>query len=125
MQNVPRHGNAKNDSNSYQTLYGTSMVGPTAWIQCFSIILCSQRRPWFHKFRTKLGRCASLDEIEALLKVNVRRWRGLKDLSAQGRTEGKEVIDDDAGTQVQGVDLTGFLVEDELPDSYSMLELKK
>jgi tRNA-dihydrouridine synthase 1 len=82
-----------------------------------------KRRPWFLQFCTKLGQCTSLDEIEALLRVKVRRWRGLTDLSVV-QTEGKEAMDEDTGIRTQGVDLTGFLAEDELPDSYSMLELE-
>jgi hypothetical protein len=76
-----------------------------------SVMLCSKRRPWLPKFRSELGQSASLDEIEALLRVKLRRWRGLKDLSG-----GK-----DAGIQAQGADLTGFMAED---DSDSMLELE-
>ena len=88
-----------------------------------SVMLCSNRRPWFSKFRTKLGQCASLDEIEALLRVEVRRWRGPADLSvAQGRVG---AIDEDTDIPSQGVDLTGFLDDDELHDSNSVLELEK
>jgi tRNA-dihydrouridine synthase 1 len=87
------------------------------------VMLCSNRRPWFSKFRTKLGQCASLDEIEVLLGVEVRRWRGLTDPSvAQGRAE---AIDEDTDIPSQGVDLTGFLDDDELHDSNSVLELEK
>jgi len=83
----------------------------------FSVMFCSNRRPWFSKFRTKLGQCASLDEIEALLRVNVIRWRDLTDLSvAQG---GVGAIDGDTDIPYQGVDLRGFLDDDELPDSNS------
>ncbi len=82
-----------------------------------SVMFCSNRRPWFSKFRTKLGQCASLDEIEALLRVNVIRWRDLTDLSvAQG---GVGAIDGDTDIPYQGVDLRGFLDDDELPDSNS------
>ena len=89
-----------------------------------SVMVCSKRRPWFPKFRTKLGQCASVDEIEALLRVKVRRWRGPADLSvAQSRTEDKEVIGEDSEIQAQRVDLTGFPADDS-PDSYSMLELE-
>jgi tRNA-dihydrouridine synthase 1 len=88
-----------------------------------SVMFCSERRPWFSKFRAELEQCASLDEIEALLRVKVRRWRGLTDLSvAQGRVE---AIDEDTDIPSQGVDLTGFLDDDELHDSNSVLELDK
>jgi tRNA-dihydrouridine synthase 1 len=87
-----------------------------------SVMLCSQRRPWFSKFRTKLGQCASLDEIEALLRVDVIRWRGLTDLPvAQSRVE---AIDEDTDLPSQGIDLTGFLDDDEWHDSNSVLELE-
>ncbi|KAF8627332.1 hypothetical protein AX15_004406 [Amanita polypyramis BW_CC] len=36
---------------------------------------CS-RRPWFNKFRSALSATASIEEIEHLLRVKVRRWRG-------------------------------------------------
>ena len=36
----------------------------------------SGRRPWFTQFRAALGRCASLEDIERLLRGRVRRWRG-------------------------------------------------
>jgi tRNA-dihydrouridine synthase 1 len=90
-----------------------------------SVMFCSERRPWFSKFRTELEQCASLDEIEALLRVKVRRWRGLTDLSvAQGRVE---AIDEDTDIlyHPKGFDLTGFLDDDELHDSNSVLELDK
>lgn len=76
------------------------------------VMLCSTRRPWFSKFRTKLGQCESSDEIEALLRVKVRRWRSLTDLSVvQDRVES---IDEDSDIPSEGVDLTGFLNDDEL-----------
>lgn len=101
------------------------MVGTSSMKQTLSLMFCSKRRPWFPKFRAKLGQCESLDEIEALLKVKVRRWRGPADLSAsQGRIE-DETIDEDADIQAQAVDLAGFLVDDDSPDSYSTIELEK
>jgi hypothetical protein len=88
-----------------------------------SVMLYSERRTWLSKFRTKLGQCVSLDEIEVLLRVNVRRWRGLTDLSvAQSRVE---AIDEETEIPSQGVDLTEFLDDDELHDSNSVLELEK
>jgi len=88
-----------------------------------SVTLCSERRPWFSNFRTELGQCASLDEIEALLRVKVRRWHGLTDLSAaQGRVE---AIVGDIDIPSQGVDLTGFPDNDELHDGRNVLELEK
>ena len=36
----------------------------------------SGRRPWFAQFRAALGRCASPEDIERLLRGRVRRWRG-------------------------------------------------
>ncbi len=66
-----------------------------------------------------------MDEIETLLRVKVRRWPDLTDLSlAQDRMEDQESIDKDADIQPQGVDLTGFLDEDELHDSITTLELE-
>ena len=124
MQNVPWHCHAKNDSNSYQTFHGTPMVGTSSMDSTLSVTVCSKRRPWFPKFRTKLGQSASLDEIEALLRVIVRRWRGPADLSvAQSRMEDKEV-DEDSDIQAQGFGLTGFPADDDSSDSYSMLELE-
>ncbi|KAI0333200.1 FMN-linked oxidoreductase [Cubamyces sp. BRFM 1775] len=41
------------------------------------------RRPWFNKFRSTLGQCDSINEIERLLRVKVQRWRGLQPLSAE------------------------------------------
>lgn len=79
------------------------------------------RRPWFTQFRTQLGQCVSLDEIEVLLQVKVRRWRGLTDVSRPG---GEEEIDDDVGIQQQTLDLTGFLDEDGLSDGHSTLLLE-
>ncbi|KAI9510287.1 FMN-linked oxidoreductase [Russula earlei] len=40
-----------------------------------------RRRPWFSRFRKMLGQCTSLDEIEELLRIKLRRWHGLTDLS--------------------------------------------
>lgn len=82
-----------------------------------SVMLRSRRRPWFPQFRTKLGQCASLNEIEALLNVKVRRWRGLTDLSVPQRgKEGREAIDEDAGIHARDLNPRGFLEEDELSD---------
>jgi hypothetical protein len=125
MQNVPWRCNAKNDSNSYQTFHGTPMVGTVSMDSTLSVMVCSKRRPWFPKFRTKLGQCATLDEIEALLRVKARRWRGPAGLSvAQSRIEDGEIIDEDSDLQAEGVDLT-CPADDNSPDSYSMLELEK
>jgi hypothetical protein len=88
-----------------------------------SVMLCSKRHPWFSKFRTKLGQCASLDEIEALLRAKVTQWGSLTDLSvAQGRVV---AIDEDTDISSQVVDLTGFLDDDELHDGNSVFELEK
>jgi len=85
-----------------------------------------KRRPWLSTFRTKLGQCASLEEIERLLRVNVRRWLGLTDLSvAKDRMEDEELINKDAGIQPQRVDLTEFLDEDELHDSNATFQLER
>ena len=102
------------------------MVGTTSMDSTLSVMVCSKRRPWFPKFRTKLGQCASMDEIEALLRVKVRRWRGPADLSvAQSKMEDREIIEEDSDIQAEGVDLTGSPADDDSPDSYSMLELEK
>ncbi|KAJ7167420.1 t-diRNAhydrouridine synthase [Mycena crocata] len=34
------------------------------------------RRPWYRKFRPALGACKTIDEIDALLRFKVERWRG-------------------------------------------------
>jgi len=34
------------------------------------------RRPWFKKFRAALGTANTIEEIEALLRTKVERWRG-------------------------------------------------
>ena len=78
----------------------------------FSVTLCSQRRPWFPQFRTKLGQTTSLDEIEALLNVKVRRWLGLNDPSvSRGGKEYEEAIDEDSGMYAHDLNLSGFLDE--------------
>lgn len=55
-----------------------------------------------------------MDEIEALLRVKVGRWRGV--------TDPCEARDEDTDIPSPGVDLTGFL---ELHDRNSLLELEK
>ena len=86
-----------------------------------SVTPCSRRRSWFPQFRTRLGQCASLDEVETLLKVKVRRLRGLTDFSiSQGGMAGAEAIDDDVGAQERDVRLTGFLDDGEVSDSFGM-----
>jgi len=71
-----------------------------------------QHRPWFPQFRTKLGQTTSLDEIEALLNVKVRRWRGLNDPSvSRGGKENKEAIDGDSGMHAHDLNLRVFLDE--------------
>lgn len=78
----------------------------------FSVTLCSQRCPWFPQFRTKLGQTTSLDEIEALLNVNVRRWRGLNvPTVSRGEKEDKEAMDEDSGMYAHDLSLRGFLDE--------------
>jgi hypothetical protein len=49
----------------------------------------------------------------------------IKTMACLTNLPGMEAIHEDAGIQGQEADLTGFLAEDELPDSYSMLELEK
>lgn len=88
-----------------------------------SVMLYSERRPWFSKFRTKLGQCTSLEEIELLLRVDVRRWRGLTDLSvAQSRVD---AMNEETEIPSRGFNLTVFLDDDALHDSNSVLELEK
>jgi hypothetical protein len=88
-------------------------------IPALSVTPRSRRRSWFLQFRTRLGQCTSLDEVETLLKVKVRQWRG-----STGK-EGAEAIDDDAGAQEGDVRLTGFLDDGEVSDSYGMHMLEK
>jgi tRNA-dihydrouridine synthase 1 len=38
-------------------------------------VFFSHRRTWYRKFRAALNACATLDEIERLLRVKVERWR--------------------------------------------------
>ncbi|KAI0628452.1 FMN-linked oxidoreductase [Trametes polyzona] len=54
------------------------------------------RRPWFNKFRAALGQCASVDDIERLLRVKVQRWRGLAPLRA-----GEEEDDDESEGEIE------------------------
>jgi hypothetical protein len=121
MQNVPRHGNAKDDSNTHKAFHRTPVVRANSIGLPLSVMLCSLRRPWFPQFRIQLGQCVSLDEIEALLQVKVRRWRGLTDISRPGV---EEELDDDVGIQQQTLNLTGFLDEDGLSDGHSTLLLE-
>lgn len=116
MQNTHRDCYTEDDPNSYQTLYRAPVVGVSGMNPAFLITPCSRRCSWFPRFRTRLGQCASLEEIETLLKVKVRRWRGSSSIS-QGGMEDAEVIDDDAGLQERNLRL---LEEDELSDGYSM-----
>jgi len=95
MQNVLCLCDTEDDSNSYPTFRGTPV-----------------RLPWFPQFRTKLGQTTSLDEIEALLDVKVRRWRGLNDPTvSRGGKEDKEGVDEDSGTHAHNLNLKGFLDE--------------
>jgi len=75
-----------------------------------------QRHPWVSQFRTNLGQCTSLGEIEALLNVKVQRWRGMSNLSVSpdGEEEGKGPIDEDGGIHRRDLGLSGFLDEDKL-----------
>jgi hypothetical protein len=117
MQNILQHCYTEDDSDSYQTLRGTPVVGINHMIPTRSVMLRSRRRSWFPQFRTKLGQCTSLDEIEALLDDNVRRWRGLSDLSVRhGRKDDEDVSDGDAGLHARGLNLSGLLAENELSD---------
>ncbi|KAK0452270.1 FMN-linked oxidoreductase [Armillaria borealis] len=34
------------------------------------------RKPWYQKFRTALGSCCDVDDVERMLRTKVRRWRG-------------------------------------------------
>src|SRR5579863_7424930 len=115
MQNVPRHCHTQNSSNSCQTFRRTPMVGINHMDSTLPVMPCSRCRPWFSQFRTKLGQCTSLDEIEALLNVKVRRWREMTNVSVpQDREEVKGPIDEDAGFHARDLNLRAFLDEDEL-----------
>jgi hypothetical protein len=125
MQNASRYCHAENNSNPYQALYRTPMVSISSMDLVLSVTPRSRRRPWFPRFRTRLGRCASLDEIETLLNVNVRRWRGsINSSTSQRGVEGAEIIDEDEGSQERGLSLTGFLDDDEVSDSYGIPTLE-
>ncbi|KAI0312849.1 FMN-linked oxidoreductase [Amylostereum chailletii] len=75
-----------------------SIVTIQTHVRHFIAFQC-ERRPWFHKFRSALAQCASIDDIEALLKGRVRRWRGeaSEGLKAElGAEDGEgEAADDD------------------------------
>ncbi|KAF7344411.1 FMN-linked oxidoreductase [Mycena sanguinolenta] len=47
----------------------------TTHIRHFVDFQC-HRRPWYHKFRSALNACTTLDDLERLLRVKVERWRG-------------------------------------------------
>jgi hypothetical protein len=117
MQNAPRDCHTEDDPNSYQTLYRAPVVGVSGMDPALSMTPCSRRCSWFPRFRTRLGQCASLEDIETLLKVKVRRWRG----SSSSGMEDAEVIDDDAGLKERSLRL---LDDDEVSDGYGtpMLE---
>jgi hypothetical protein len=90
------------------------MVGINQMNPTLSVILRSRRRPWFSQFRTKLGECSSLDEIEAVLNAKVRRWRGMTNIPLpQDGEEGKGPIDEDAGLHAQDLHLRELLDVDE------------
>ena len=90
------------------------MVGINQMKSTLSIIPRSRRRSWFSQFRTKLGQCTSLDEIEALLSAKVGRWRGMDIPVPQDGEEGKGPIDEDAGIHVRDLNLRELLDEDKL-----------
>jgi hypothetical protein len=91
------------------------MVGIKQMKPTLSIIVRSQRRPWFSQFRTRLGQCTSLDEIEALLNAKVRRWPGMTNIPVpRDGEEGKGPIDEDAGIHARDLTLRELLDENEL-----------
>jgi len=90
------------------------MVGINQMNPTLSVILRSRRRLWFSQFRTKLGECTSLDEIEALLNAKVRRWRGMTNIP--DGEEGKGPMDEDAGIHARDLHLRELLDEDEFSD---------
>ena len=52
----------------------------------------SNRCSWFHKFRTALSVCETLDDFDVLLRTKVSRWRGesgicLDDIDVPGETQ--------------------------------------
>ncbi|KAF8205446.1 FMN-linked oxidoreductase [Mycena galopus ATCC 62051] len=74
----------------------------TTHIRHFIDFQC-HRRSWYRKFRTALSTCATLDEIETLLRIKVERWRG-----RVPRPLGEEE-DSDGGGPVEIVDDFGSL----------------
>ncbi|KAJ7717045.1 FMN-linked oxidoreductase [Mycena metata] len=52
-----------------------TLATTTAHVKHFIDFQC-HRRPWYNKFRTSLGACKTLDDIERLLRVKVEKWRG-------------------------------------------------
>ena len=88
------------------------------------VISCSRRRTWFPRFRTKLGQCTTTEEIETLLKGEVRRWHKLKDSPiSRGRAEGGEAVDEDVDIQTEGRKLTEFSHNGLFDDDALMLEM--
>ncbi|KAJ7512909.1 t-diRNAhydrouridine synthase [Mycena galericulata] len=47
----------------------------TTHIRHFIDFQC-HRRPWYRKFRSALGACKTLDDVDKLLRIKVERWRG-------------------------------------------------
>jgi hypothetical protein len=88
------------------------------------VILCSRRRTWFSRFRTKLGQCTTMEEIETFLKGEVRRWHKLKDGPvSRGGAEGGETVDEDVDIQTEGRKLTEFPHSGLFDDDALMLEV--
>jgi len=54
------------------------------------------RRPWYSHFRAALNLCESVDEVEALLKGKVVRWRGKAGATVLRTTQ------DDSHIEIQG-----------------------
>ncbi|TFK49010.1 FMN-linked oxidoreductase [Heliocybe sulcata] len=62
------------------------------------------RRPWYQKFRARLGDTKSVDEIERLLRFKVQRWRGAAVLG-DGWDEAEEDEEDEGESREEGDEL--------------------
>ncbi|KII84622.1 hypothetical protein PLICRDRAFT_57589 [Plicaturopsis crispa FD-325 SS-3] len=54
------------------------------------------RRPWFPKFRSTLKDCHTIDDIEALLRTKVQRWRGKQPLARDDAEASSSGSDDES-----------------------------
>ena len=53
----------------------------------FMVISNSHRSRWYRKFRTYLGSCRTIEDLDDLLRVKVTRWRGRSHLLEDDETD--------------------------------------